>query len=144
MLNADGYVAETAISFIIIYDFSKFSILIGSQAVRKNSYPKRDPYFLYLDRCPGYRIFGKKFYNIVYSGFLDVSPLQTCVSLKFTDKNFKQQNFFWLSMHAYRILNCCLYIYIYSETDDSRFNSRDLIQPYNKPITDLAYSVFIL
>ncbi len=126
---------------LLLYDFSKFSILIGSQAVRKlNSYPNRDPYFLYLDRCPGCRSSGRKFYNVVYSGFLDVSPLQTCVSLKFTDKNFKQQNFFWLSMHAYRILNCCLY----SETDDSRFNSRDLIQPYNKPITDLACSVFIL
>ena len=47
--------------------------------------------------------------------FLDVSPLQTCVSLKFTDKNFKQPNCFWLSMHAYRIL-------LPSETDDSRFN----------------------
>jgi hypothetical protein len=27
-----------------------------------------------------------------------------CVSLKFTYKNFKQPNCFWLSMHAYRIL----------------------------------------
>ena len=35
--------------------------------------------------------------------FLDVSPLQTCVSLKFTDKNFKQPNCFLLSMHAYRV-----------------------------------------
>ena len=26
--------------------------------------------------------------------FLDVSPLQTCVSLKFTDKNFEQPNCF--------------------------------------------------
>ena len=34
---------------------------------------------------------------------LDVSPLQTCVSLKFTDKNFKQPNCFWLSMHAYTL-----------------------------------------
>ncbi len=50
--------------------------------------------------------------------FLDVSPLQTCVSLKFTDKNFKQPNCFWLSIHAYRIL-------LPSETDDSRFNSRE-------------------
>ena len=64
--------------------------------------------------------------------FLDVSPLQTCVSLKFTDKNFKQPNCFWLSMHAYRIL-------LPSETDDSRFNSRekhtltDSVQPYNWP-----------
>jgi hypothetical protein len=40
------------------------------------------------------------------------------VSLKFTDKNFKQPNCFWLSMHAYRIL-------LPSETDDSRFNSRE-------------------
>ena len=72
--------------------------------------------------------------------FLDVSPLQTCVSLKFTDKNFKQPNCFWLSMHVYRIL-------LPSETDDSRFNSRekhmltDSVQPYNKPIIDLACSV---
>ena len=72
--------------------------------------------------------------------FLDVSPLQACVSLKVTDKNFKQPNCFWLSMHAYRIL-------LPSETDDSRFNSRekhmltDSVQPYNKPIIDLACSV---
>jgi hypothetical protein len=58
-----------------------------------------------------------------------------------TDKNFKQPNFFWLSMHAYRIL-------LPSETDDSRFNSRRFnshsVQPYNvynKPIIDLACSV---
>jgi hypothetical protein len=38
--------------------------------------------------------------------------------LCFTDKNFKQPNCFWLSMHAYRIL-------LPSETDDSRFNSRE-------------------
>ncbi len=43
-------------------------------------------------------------------------------------------------MHAYRIL-------LPSETDDSRFNSRekhmltDLVQPYNKTILDLACSV---
>ena len=43
-------------------------------------------------------------------------------------------------MHAYRIL-------LPSETDDSRFNSRekhmltDSVQPYNKPIFDLACSV---
>ena len=71
--------------------------------------------------------------------FLDVSPLQTCVPLKFRDKNFKQPNCFWLSMHAYRIL-------LPSETDDSRFNSRekhitDSVQPYNKLIIDLACSV---
>ena len=46
-------------------------------------------------------------------------------------------------MHAYRIL-------LPSETDDSRFNSRDKymltdsVQPYNKPIIDLDYSVCIL
>jgi hypothetical protein len=44
--------------------------------------------------------------------------LSNCVSLKFSDKNFKQPNCFWLSMHAYRIL-------LPSETDDSRFNSRE-------------------
>jgi hypothetical protein len=32
------------------YYFSKFSILIGWQAVRKNPYPDRGPYFPYLDR----------------------------------------------------------------------------------------------
>ena len=43
-------------------------------------------------------------------------------------------------MHAYRIL-------LPSETDDSRFNSRekhmltDSVQPYNKSIIDLACSV---
>jgi hypothetical protein len=43
-------------------------------------------------------------------------------------------------MHAYRIL-------LPSETDHSRFNSRekhmltDSVQPYNKPIIDLACSV---
>ena len=43
-------------------------------------------------------------------------------------------------MHAYRIL-------LPSETDDSRFNSRekhmltDSVQPYNKPIINLACSV---
>ena len=43
-------------------------------------------------------------------------------------------------MHAYRIL-------LPSETDDSRLNSRekhmltDSVQPYNKPIIDLACSV---
>ena len=72
--------------------------------------------------------------------FLDVSPLQTCVSLKFTDKISNNQIVFWLSMHAYRIL-------LPSETDDSRFNSRqkhmltDSVQPYNKSIIDLACSV---
>jgi hypothetical protein len=60
--------------------------------------------------------------------------------LCFTDKNFRQTNCFWLSMHAYRIL-------LPSETDDSRFNSRekhmltDSVQLYNKPIIDLACSV---
>ena len=40
-----------------------------------------------------------------------------------------------------------VYCYIPSETDDSRFNSRekrmltDSVQPYNKPIIDLACSV---
>ena len=42
-----------------------------------------------------------------------------------------------------------VYVYCYpcSETDDSRFNSRekhmltDSVQPYNKPIIDLACSV---
>ena len=37
------------------------------------------------------------------------------MSLKFTNKNFKQPNCFSLSMHAYCIL-------LPSETDDSRFN----------------------
>ena len=34
--------------FILLYGFSKFSILIGWQAVRKNPYPDRGPYFPYL------------------------------------------------------------------------------------------------
>ena len=42
------------------------------------------------------------------SVFLDVSTLKTCVSLEFTDKNFE----------LYGIL-------LPSETDDSRFNSRE-------------------
>ena len=33
-------------------------------------------------------------FNLCILVFLDVSPLQTCVSLKFTDKNFKQPNCF--------------------------------------------------
>jgi hypothetical protein len=41
-----------------------------------------------------------------------VFKFSNCVSLKFTDKNIKQPNCFWLSMHAYRIL-------LPSETDDS-------------------------
>jgi hypothetical protein len=76
---------------VLLYGFSKFFILIGWQAVRKNPYPDRGPYFPYW--------------------FLN---FQLC----FTDKNFKQPNCFWLSMHAYRIL-------LPSETDDSRFNSRE-------------------
>jgi hypothetical protein len=66
--------------------------------------------------------------------------ISNCVSLKIRDKNFKQPNCFWLSMHAYHIL-------LPSETDDSRFNSRekhmltDSVQPYNKPIIDLACSI---
>jgi hypothetical protein len=34
------------------YGFSRFSILIGWQAARKNPYPDRDPYFQYLSRRP--------------------------------------------------------------------------------------------
>ncbi len=45
----------------LLYGLSKFSILIGSQAVRKNPYPDRGPYFPYLDRCPGCRLSGGKF-----------------------------------------------------------------------------------
>ena len=72
--------------------------------------------------------------------FLDVSPLQTCMSLKFTQK-FQTTKLF-LIKHA-----CLPYILLPSETDDSRFNSRekhmltDSVQPYNKPIIDLACSV---
>jgi hypothetical protein len=64
--------------------------------------------------------------------------------LCFTDKNFKQPHCFWLSMHAYRIL-------LPSETDDSRFNSRekhmltDSVRPYqfwiNRLLTSLVRSV---
>jgi hypothetical protein len=38
---------------ILLCGFSKFSILIGWQAVRKKPYPDCGPYFPYLDRCPG-------------------------------------------------------------------------------------------
>ena len=100
---------------LLLYGCSKFSILIGWQAVRKNPFPDRGPYFPYLDRCPGRMSFIRR---EIFALQTDVSPLQTCVSLKFTDKNFKQPNCFWLSMHAYRIL-------LPSETDDSRFNSRE-------------------
>ncbi len=37
-------------------------------------------------------------FNLCIVVFLDVSPLQTCVSLKFTDKNFKQPNCLGLSL----------------------------------------------
>jgi hypothetical protein len=118
---------------ILSYGFSKFSILIGSQAVRKNPYPDRGPYFPYLDRCPGCRLSGGNFCFANRKIFCFLT-----FKLCFTDKNFKQPNCFWLSMHAYRIL-------LPSETDDSRFNSRekltDSVQPYNKPIIDLACSV---
>ena len=73
--------------------------------------------------------------------FLDVSPLQTRVSLKFTDKNFKQPNLFLIE------LACLPRILLPSETDDSRSNSRekhmltDSVQSYNKPTIDLACSV---
>ncbi len=52
----------------------------------------------------------------LYSGFLRCFTLANlCVIQdKNTDKNFKQPNCFWLSMHAYHIL-------LPSETDDSRF-----------------------
>jgi hypothetical protein len=46
---------------ILLYGFSKFSILIGWQEVRKKPYPDRGPYFPYLDRCPGCRLSGGKF-----------------------------------------------------------------------------------
>ena len=45
----------------LLYGFSKFSILIGWQAVGKNQYPDRGPYFPCLDRCPGCRLSGWKF-----------------------------------------------------------------------------------
>jgi hypothetical protein len=47
--------------YTLLFVFSKFSILIGRQAVRKNPYPDRGPYFPYLDRCPGCRLSGGKF-----------------------------------------------------------------------------------
>jgi hypothetical protein len=116
------------------YSFSKFSILIGWLAVRKNPYPDRGPYFPYLERCPGCHLPGGKFLLCKQKNFCFLN-FQLCV----TDKNFKQLNFFWLSMHAYRIL-------LPSETDDSRFNSRekhmltDSVQP-SVQFIDLACSV---
>ncbi len=56
--------------FSLFYGFSKFSILIGWLAVRKNPYPDRGPYFPYLDRCPGCRLSGGNFKLCKYSGFL--------------------------------------------------------------------------
>ena len=116
--------------------FSKFSILIGWQAVRKNPYPDTMVriFRIWID-VP----------DVVYlaGNFCFANRKNFCFlnfQLCFTDKNSKQPNCFWLSMHAYCIL-------LPSGTDDSRFNSRekhmltDSVQPYNKPIIDLACSV---
>ena len=53
----------------LLYGFSKFSILIGCQAVRKNTYPDRGPYFSYLDRIPGCRLSGGKFLLAIRKNF---------------------------------------------------------------------------
>jgi hypothetical protein len=104
---------------------------------RKNPYPDCGPYFPYLDRCPGCRLSGGKFLLCKQKKFLlKFLNFQLC----FANKNFKQPNYFWLSMHAYRIL-------LPSETDNNRFNScekhmlTDSVQPYNTPIIDLTCSV---
>jgi hypothetical protein len=129
-------------SFYYYYYFyySKFSILIGWQAVRKKPISGTvvrifriwtgvpDVVYLAGNFCFANR---KKFCFLIS---------QLCV-IKISKKNFKQPNCFWLCMHVYRIL-------LPSETDDCRFNSRekhmltDSVQPYNKPpIIDLACSV---
>jgi hypothetical protein len=127
---------------ILLYGFSKFSILIGWQAVRKNPYPDSGPYFPYLDRCPGCRLSGGKFLLCKQKKFLLFNfPIVCRKNLQIKMSN-NQINCFWLSMHSYRIRTL-----LPSETDDSRFNSRekhmltDSVQPYNKPIIDLACSV---
>ena len=171
---------------MLLYGFSKFSILIGWQAVRKNPYPDSlrgrpsvlwgawfatgrilaspmpakilpvanqaphkteglprrlisGPWSVFSVSGPDVvYLHGGKFLLCKQKKFLLFNFPIACVS---TDKTFKQPNCFWLSMHAYRIL-------LPSETDDSRFNSRekhmltDSVQPYNKPITDLACSVY--
>jgi hypothetical protein len=110
---------------LLLYGFSKLSLLIGS-VVHIFRIWTGVPDVVYL---AGNFCFTKR-KNFCFLNF------QLC----FTDKNFKQPNCFWLSMHAYRIL-------LPSETDDSRFNSREKrmlthsVQPYNKPIIDLACSV---
>jgi hypothetical protein len=79
---------------ILLNGFSKFSILIGWQAVRKNPYPDRGPYFPYLERCPGCHLPGGKFLLCKQNTFCFLN-FQLC----FTDKNFKQPNFFdWACM----------------------------------------------
>jgi hypothetical protein len=117
---------------VLLYGFSKLSILIGWQVVPWSVFSVSGPVsrmsFIWREifALQTEKIFAFQFSN--------------CMSLKFTDKNLKQPNCFWLTMHAYRIL-------LPSETDDSRFNSRekhmhtDSVQPYNKPIIDLACSV---
>jgi hypothetical protein len=119
----------------LLYGFSKFSILIGWQAVRKTHIRTVVRIFRIRTGIP----------DVVYlaGNFCFANRKKICFlnfQLCFTDKNFKQPNCFWLSMHAYRI-------FLPSETDDSRrFNSRekhmltDSVQPYNKPIIDLACS----
>jgi hypothetical protein len=87
----------------LLYGISKFSILIGWQAVRKNPYPDRGPYFPYLDRCPG------KFLLCKQKKFL--LPNFPIVCRK--NLQIKMSN------------NQVNYILLPSETDDSRFNSRE-------------------
>jgi hypothetical protein len=68
------------------------------------------------------------------------SIFQLCV-IKIYSKKFQTTKLFLIE-HA-----CLPYILLPSETDNSRFNSRekhmltDSVQPYNKPIIDLACSV---
>jgi hypothetical protein len=82
-----------------------------------------------LDRCPGCRLSGGKFLLCKQKKILLFNfPIECALPVK------------QKIMYAYRILSP-------SETDDSRFNSRekhmltDSVQPYNKPIIDLACSV---
>jgi hypothetical protein len=75
----------------LLYGFSKFSILIGCQAVRKNPYPDRGPYFSYLDRIPGCRLSGGKFLLCNQKKFLlfnFLTPLNSTSLSFFTETEF--------------------------------------------------------
>jgi hypothetical protein len=82
--------------FILLYGFSKFSILIGWHAVRKNPYPDRGPYFPYLSGPVSRMSFIWREIFALQTEKMFAFWFSNCVSLKFTDKNFKQPNCFSL------------------------------------------------